>query len=119
LNDNMNPLIVYLLFNIFILFHNGVSIYVDGCVVCNTSKVVGISLKHGGFVCKDHLEQEEILDVDTLKAFRHICKIPIDKANQLEISHQVIHQIIPIVDAFVDEYTGIHLKTSTFIKQIL
>lgn len=119
LEEGMNPLLVYLLFNVFILADNGVSIYVDGCVVCNSSKVVSISLKHGGFVCIDHLEHEKILDVEVLKAFRHLCKISIDKAKRLDISNEVILQIIPILDAFVEEYTGVHLKTSTFIKQLL
>ncbi|MCD8027961.1 MAG: DNA repair protein RecO [Erysipelotrichaceae bacterium] len=119
LNNNMNPLLVYLLFNVFILNHNGVSIYVDGCVICNSSKVVAISLKHGGFVCSQHFEREEVLEAHTLKALRHICKIPIDKAQQLDISDSTIHQITPIIEAFVDEYTGIHLKTSTFIKQLV
>lgn len=119
LNDKMNPLLVYLLFNVFILEHNGVSIYVDGCVICHSSKIVSISLKHGGFVCHEHLEQDTYVDVEVLKAFRHLQKIPIEKAKQLNISNAIIHQIIPIMDSFIDEYTGIHLKTSAFIKQIL
>ncbi|MCD7809806.1 MAG: DNA repair protein RecO [Erysipelotrichaceae bacterium] len=119
LNEQMNPLLVYLLFNVFILEHNGVSIYVDGCVVCDCPKVVSISLKHGGFVCNEHVGHDEIMDVEVLKAFRHLHKMPIDKAEQLDISDAIIHQMIPIMDSFIDEYTGIHLKTSTFMKQLI
>ncbi|MCD7894477.1 MAG: DNA repair protein RecO [Erysipelotrichaceae bacterium] len=119
LDEGMNPLLTYLLFNVFILEHNGVSIYVDGCVMCQSSKVVAISLKHGGFVCHEHLESDKVLDKDVLKNFRHLCKVPIDKAFQLDICDEAIHTMIPIMDSFVEEYTGIHLKTSKFIKKIL
>lgn len=119
LNQGYSPLLVYLLFNVFILDHNGVSIDVDGCVLCGNPKVVSISLLDGGFICAEHLQRQNLYEVEVLKAFRHIHKITLFQIDQIHITETVMKQLIPIMDAFVDEYTGIQLKTSTFIKQIV
>lgn len=119
INQGYYPLLVYLLFNVFILEHNGVSIDVEGCVVCGHQKVKSISLSDGGFVCEKHLHQNPIYSIDILKAFRHIHKIPISHIDDIHIDENVISSLIPIMDSFIEEYTGISMKTKTFIQQIV
>lgn len=114
-----HPLLVYLLFNAFILKHNGVSVEVDGCVVCGQSQVVSISLADGGFVCSEHLRQRRAFDVSVLKAFRHIHKVSIQNIDSLYVDEKLYDELIHIMDAFVEEYTGISLKTKKFIEQIV
>ena len=118
LNQGYSPLLVYLLFNVFVLDHNGVSIDVDGCVICGSSQVVGISLLDGGFVCEKH-HRDILHSVDVLKAFRHIHKVSFEHIDKLHIKEDVLKQLVTIMDQFVEEYTGVQLKTSTFIKQIV
>lgn len=112
------PLLVYLLFNVFILNHNGVQINVDGCVICGSKKVVSISLEDGGFLCQNHAHHH-INSIDTLKAFRHIHKVSIDNIDTLHIDEKIIHELIPMMDYFIEEYTGISLRTKIFIQQIV
>lgn len=119
LDQGYPPLLVYLLFNVFILDHNGVTINVDGCVVCGSTKVVSISLEDGGFLCQEHLQHHQTYSVEILKAFRHIHKMTIDKIDSLHIDEEIIKELIPIMDYFIDEYTGISLRTKTFIQQIV
>lgn len=119
LDQGYHPLLVYLLFNVFILNNNGVSIDVEGCVVCGSSKVVSISLEDGGFLCQDHVYNHRIYSVDVLKAFRHIHKVPLKNIDSLHIEESIIKQLIPIMDYYIEEYTGILLKTKTFIQQIV
>ena len=52
----------------------GITPEVDRCVLCDSSKVVAISNKHGGFLCHRHLNGHEILSVERLKKFRMIIK---------------------------------------------
>lgn len=119
LNQGYSPLLVYLLFLVYILDHNGISIDVDGCVLCQSQKVVSISIEDGGFLCQDHLKNHQVLSIDLLKAFRHIHKCPINHIGELHIEDNVCKQLIPIMEGFIDEYSGIHLKTSEFIRQIV
>lgn len=119
LDHGYSPLLVYLLFNVFILEHNGVSLDVEGCVLCGSSKVVSISLLDGGFLCAEHLGRQPVYDVEVLKAFRYIHKIPLTHIDQLHIQEAILKQLIPIMNSFIEEYTGVQLKTSTFIEQIV
>lgn len=113
------PLIVYLVFDVFILEHNGVSLDVEGCVLCHSPQVVSISLEDGGFLCQQHLHQHQPYSKDVLKAFRHIHKIPITSIEHLHIPPEAMHVLVPLMEAFIEEYTGIQLKTSRFIHQIV
>lgn len=119
LNLGYSPLLIYLMFNVFVLDHNGVSIDVEGCVICHSSKVVSISLEDGGFLCADHIGKHSVYDKEVLKAFRHIHKIPLSHIDSLHIDESVIKQLIPIMDYYIDEYTGISLRTKAFIQQIV
>ena len=119
LDQGYPPLLVYLLFNVFILDHNGVSLDVDGCVICGSPKVVSISLTDGGFLCEEHLSNHTVFDKAVLKGFRHIHKIPLEHIDQLHLSNEVIRQLIPLMEQFIEEYTGVILKTSTFIQKIV
>ena len=63
---------MYLLGTLFISFClrlHGLSPQVDGCVVCQNKKVVGISQSLGGFVCENHLLSNKRLDAEVLKKF--------------------------------------------------
>lgn len=113
------PLLVYLLFQVFMLDHNGVSIDVEGCVICGATQVVSISLEDGGFLCDKHQSRHQLYSIDVLKGFRHIHKIPMKDIDKLKIEETVLRQLIPIMDYYVDEYTGVSLRTKTFIKQIV
>ncbi|MDE6952928.1 MAG: DNA repair protein RecO [Erysipelotrichales bacterium] len=119
LDQGYQPLLVYLLFNVFVLDHNGVSIDVDGCVKCQSTKVVSISLEDGGYLCQDHISSHKVYSIDVLKAFRHIHIIPMNQIGQLHIEDKVIKELVPIMDYYIEEYTGISLRTKTFIQQIV
>ena len=119
LDEGYHPMLVYLLFNAYILKHNGVSIEVDGCVICGSSHVISISLEDGGFLCQDHLSHHHVYPVDVLKAFRHIHKVPMNKIGTLHIEEKMIKELIKIMEGFIEEYTGIHLRTQVFIQQIM
>lgn len=119
LDQGYRPLLVYLLFNVFVLNDNGVPIDVEGCVLCGSTQVVSISLEDGGFLCSQHLGNHHLYSVDVLKAFRHIHKIPMKKIDLLHIEEPIIKQLISIMDDYLEEYTGVSLRSKTFIQQIV
>lgn len=112
--------LVYLLFNAFILKVCGTSLQVDGCVYClHRDKIAGISYGGGGFVCVNCIgEYDTRLEKDVLKAFRHINKCDLRDIDRLDIDDNILDQLIFIMDCYVDEYTGLIMKSRQFIQQL-
>ena len=119
LDHGYSPFLVYCLFQVFILEHNGISVDVDGCVLCGSSRVVSISVGDGGFVCDQHNQNNVIYPKDLLKGFRHLHKLTIDNIDSLHIEESYLKEIMKIHETYINEYCGIVLKSSTFIKQIV
>lgn len=74
---NINSKNCYLLGSLYlsyILKISGISPEVDRCVMCSNKKVVSISKRLGGFVCLNHVQGEDLMEVETLKKFRLINK---------------------------------------------
>lgn len=117
LDEGYSPMLVYLLFNIFILNVNGCMMEVDGCVICGNTKVVSLSLDDGGFLCKSHYKND-IYNVNTLKAFRHLNKISIENIDTLHIEDIHIRELSPMIQSFIKDSLGIDLKSVYFIEQI-
>ncbi len=119
LENGYPPLLVYLLFNVFILKINGVTIDVNGCVICGNHQVVSISVADGGFVCLEHMHQSRFFDKEVLRGFRYIHMVSLQNIDKLHLEMNVILELVEIMDNFVEEYTGVLLKTKKFIKQIV
>ena len=119
LDHGYSPFLVYCLFQVFILEHNGISIDVDGCVLCGSSRVVSVSISEGGFVCEQHNQSNIIYPKELLKGFRHLHKLTIDNIDSLHIEESYLKEIMKIHETYIYEYCGIVLKSSTFIKQIV
>ena len=119
LNVGYPPVLLYLLFNSFILKETGSPLYVDSCSYCeDTSHIVGISYSGGGFVCSNHIgEYDQSYDKETLKAFRHINKFTIQNIDAINIPEAMMKELRGIMDNFVEEYTGILFQSKKFLKQ--
>lgn len=75
--DNINSDNRYLLGSMYVSYlikMFGVTPIVDNCALCDNKKVVAISNSHGGFLCANHLGQEQIQSVERLKKFRLMIK---------------------------------------------
>ncbi len=118
LDEGYSPLLIYMLFNIFILNVNGCMMEVDGCVMCGNTKVVSLSLEDGGFLCEHHYKTKTY-DVNVLKAFRHLNKITIESIDTKHIEDTYIKKLAPMVQSYIKESLGIDLKSVYFIEQIL
>jgi DNA repair protein RecO len=119
LHQGYMPLLVYLLFQVFILEDNGINPCVDGCVICDLTQVTALSVVDGGFLCYQHQGHHSTLDKEVLKAFRHIHKIPMKNISDIHIDKEIIKKLVPIMNGFIEEYSGVTLKTSLFIQQIV
>lgn len=121
LNQGYDPLKVLLFFQAFVLKINGCRVEVDSCVSCGTTKgIKGVSLVNGGFVCHKCLSAYDYqFEKDTLIAFRHLNKLRLDEIDKLKISDRDMRVLLPVMEAFVEEYIGLKFKSKKFLKQLL
>ena len=118
LNNGAIPQIVYMKIISFILEDCGSSVFVDGCVICETKRnIVSISVLDGGFICENHYKMNMVhYRNDILDGFRKICKIPITKIDQLHFSSETTTVLLGIFEQFLNEYCHVRFFSKKFIK---
>ncbi len=119
LDEGANYLYVYALINAHIMKTNGVKLQVDHCVFCDSTKVIDFQLDDGGFVCHKHHTGPIHYDLDALKAIRYLYKTTMKQVSRLTLADDIVKQVLPIFEYYVEEYIGIRLKSKTFLKQIV
>lgn len=119
LDNGYPPVLLYLLYNSFILQVTGSPLYVDSCSYCDDARhIVGISYSGGGFVCHEHLgEYDSTYNKEMLQAFRHINKFSIHDIDQIKVPESLWKELRVIMDTFIEEYTGILFQSKKFLKQ--
>lgn len=72
--DTKNRYLLGCMYVSYLIRQFGITPEIDRCVLCDSSKVVAISNRHGGFLCQKHLNGHEMLSVERLRKFRMIIK---------------------------------------------
>lgn len=119
LNQGYPAILVYLLFNAYILKVNGTPLNVDACSYCGSTKhIKGISYTSGGFVCSHCIgEYDKVCSKELLKAFRHINKFELKDIDQVNVEEGLWKELRQMMESYIDEYTGILFHTKKFLKQ--
>lgn len=100
-----------------LLKKSGIEPIVDGCVECSNSKVIGLSKSLGGFVCKDHAQEQDLEDVIRLKKFRLINKANFDNYDVVSEYDYDEKDLELLVDFYL-ENSYISLQAYDFFKKI-
>lgn len=113
------PKLVYLLFNAYIMEITGSALEVEQCTVCGRhDHIAGISIHGGGFVCQECIGIYDLkLEVDVLKGFRYINLCKLENIDRLHLDEAVIIKLIEIMEAYIDEFTGMTFQSRKFIRQ--
>ena len=117
-NEGYDPLVITNILELKYLDFLGVSPYFDGCIVCDNKDVVTLSASKGGFVCKKHTDAEYIVNSKTIKIIRLLRFVDISKISKLELSNSIKQEINNFIDDYYDRYTGLYLKSKSFLKNI-
>lgn len=119
LETGYNPKLVYLLFNSFILEITGSALEVEQCIACGRhDHIAGVSIHGGGFICQECIGlYDRKLTLEVLKGFRYINLCKMENIDKLELKEEVIDQLITIMEAYIDEFTGLTLLSRKFILQ--
>ena len=119
INDGFDPLVITNIIELKFLDLLGVMPMLDGCVVCgNKTGIVTISSYKGGYLCKNCCHNEKYVDLKTIKLLRMFYYVDINKISKIEISNKCKYEINKFLDEYYDRYTGLYLKSKSFIKMI-
>jgi DNA repair protein RecO (recombination protein O) len=117
IEDGLDPLVITNIIELKYLDYLGIGINVDGCNICgNQTEIVTLSGKSGGFICKDCYTSEKIISEKAIKVIRMLYYVDISKITKLDLSNQTIKEISEFLDEYYDLYSGLYLKSKTFLK---
>ena len=102
-----------------LLEYLGIKPVLDKCVTCgNKQEIVTISSYKGGYLCKNCLKEEAIVDIKTIKLIRMFYYVDIDKISKISISENIKKELNNFIDDYYDRYSGLYLKSKSFLKNI-
>lgn len=118
INEGFNPLVITNIIELKYLDYLGIMPNLDGCIVCGSKNVVTLSSDKGGYLCKNCLTNEPISSDKAIKLVRMYYYVDIDKISKLDLSKDVINEVNNFIDDYYDRYTGLYLKSKSFLKNL-
>ena len=119
IEEGFDPLVIANILELKYLDYLGVMPILDSCSVCgSTTNIATLSASLGGYVCNNCLKNDKIVSEKTIKLIRMFYYVDISKIDKLDIRESVKLEINDFLDEYYDRYTGLYLKTKSFIKDI-
>ena len=119
IEEGFSPIVITNILELKYLDYLGVMPIIDECSICGTkNSIATISGKDGGYICNNCLTNQPIVDEKTIKLIRMFCYVDISKISKLEISDKIKNEINTFLDDYYDKYTGLYLKTKSFLKNL-
>ena len=120
INEGYDCEVITNILELKLLDYLGIRPVIDYCVNCgNKNDIVTISSYKGGYLCKNCLSDEVIVNIKTIKLLRMFYYVDIDKISKLDISDNVKKELNRFIDDYYDRYSGLYLKTKLFLKKLI
>ncbi len=119
IDEGFDPMVITNILELKYLDYLGVAPVLDSCVDCgSTNSIVGISIIKGGYICKNCRTTEPIISEKSIKMIRMFYYVNISKISKIDISEQVKKEINHFLDEYYNDYTGLYLKSKTFLNNL-
>ncbi len=121
-NDDKHEILATCLFISLYLKLLGIKPNVDECALCGNTKIIGISLEEGGFVCGDCANKAVLyknIDIENIRKFRIINKAELINYKKLKEIDNYNKTDLNILVRFFEFHSGIKLKSYEFVSSIL
>ena len=116
INEGYDPLVISNILELKYLDYLGVMPIIDECSICGSTKaIVTLSVDKGGYVCSNCYTNEKRVSEKTVKLIRMFYYLDISKIEKLEINNDTKKEINEFLDNYYDKYTGLYLKSKSFI----
>ena len=119
INENYDPLVITNILELKLLDYLGVSPVFDGCAMCGNEKVITLSSYRGGYICKNHYNNEYIVEPKTIRMVKAFKYVDISKITKIELEPKIKKEINNFIDEYYDRYTGLYLNSKNFLKDIV
>jgi DNA repair protein RecO (recombination protein O) len=103
-----------------ILKEMGIAPMVDGCVVCDDTKVSAISVSEGGFVCSRCSKNvsSKSYEANFSRLFRYTVKAEMQHLSTLAKQGEYTIELLSVFVDFFKDYTSIPLKSWEFLRKL-
>lgn len=119
IEEGLEPIVITNILELKLLEFLGVSPNLDSCTYCGSDKqIITLSSSAGGYICKNCYKNEPLVSEKVIKMIRMYYYVDIKKITKLDISDEVTHDINHFLDDYYDRYTGLYIKSKSFIKQV-
>lgn len=118
INDGFNPKVITNILEVKLLDYLGVSLQIDECVKCGSKNIITVSPYLGGYVCKNCMKNDKILNPKSIKMLRLYYYVDIEKISELKIKDEIIEEINSFLNEYYDHFTGLYIKSKKFLKNI-
>ena len=118
IDEDFNPLIITNIIELKYLNYLGIMPSLEGCSICGSKSIVTLSSDKGGYLCPKCHTNEPLFSDKALKLVRMYTLVDIDKISKLDIKREVVSEINNFIDEYYDRYSGLYLKSKSFLKNI-
>lgn len=95
-----------------LLYYSGFRPYIDGCVVCDSKLIAGLSIERGGLVCAQHKKATDIDDLDLVRHFRHLQLLT--KENLPMYKEEVTLEDFKLLIDFIERHLDLRMRSFSF-----
>ena len=119
IDEGYDPVVISNIVELKYLDLLGVMPILDECSICGSKKgIETLSHDAGGYVCSECFTDEKRVSSKTIKLIRMFYYVDISKITTLEVSDLVKNEINQFLDSYYDKYTGLFLKSKSFLKNL-
>ena len=119
INEHYDPMVIMNIVELKYLDFLGVMPIIDCCCKCGrTDSIATLSSEAGGYLCNHCRVNEKIVNEKTIKLIRMFYYVDISKISKIEISQESKNEINNFLNDYYDRYTGLYLKSKTFINNL-
>lgn len=118
INEGFDSRIITNIVELKMLYYLGIKPSIDCCIGCGSSNdIITVSSYRGGYLCKNCVTDEKILNLKTIKLIRMFYYVDVSKISKLDISDNIKEEIGMFIDEYYDRYSGLYLKSKTFLNE--
>ena len=119
INEGYDPMVITNIVELKYLAYLGVMPKLDGCSICDSKVLIKtLSSDLGGYVCANCYKNEVMVDEKTIKLIRMYLYVDIAKISKLDVSDKPKKEINTFLDDYYEKYTGLYLKSKSFLKTL-
>ena len=122
IDEGYDAEVLKFIFEMKMLRVNGLNPTLDRCACCgNTEGEFAFSVREGGFICHRCFEKDPYhfrISPAAVKLIRLFSIFDLSRLGNISIKPETKKEIEKAIDAYYEEYAGLHLKSKKFLKQM-